>query len=616
MLDMTDEAAAGRDRTAAYAPISDYAIIGDCRTAALVSRTGSIDWLCTPHFAGPSVFAALLDTARGGHFAIRPRPRFTSTRRYWPGTNVLETVFTTDRGSVRLIDCMPIADENDYRVRLQPLRETLRVVEGLAGEVELEAIYAPRPDYARAKAPLTHRGALGWSCSVGSRLWLLHTDAAVTPSAAATELVGRFRLKPGERRRFSLTYTERDIATVAPLGPHADARLEATRRWWEAWHARCTYDGPYRDAVVRSALALKLLSYSLSGAIIAAPTTSLPEAVGGVRNWDYRYCWLRDAALTARVLLNVGLRAEGDSFLGWLLHATRPTWPQLCVLYDIYGEHAVAERTLAHLEGYRGSRPVRVGNGANRQHQWDVYGEVVQAAYEYVCHGGVLQRDECRLLIGLGRAVCSVWDQPDNGIWEVRGQLRHYTYSKFMCWLALDRLVRLSKRGVLPVPAHFEQVRRAIGETLEARGYSERHQSYTAVLDGDEVDVSLLLMAVYGYGKATDARLQNTCRRIERELARDELVYRYRPTVDGLPGHEGTFTIGSFWMVDYLARAGRHDDAVARFEALLARANDVGLYSEQFDADTGAALGNFPQGFSHVGLIAAALTLENTRRRR
>lgn len=608
------ERAAANALESAYPPIGDYAVIGDCRTAALISRDGAIDWLCLPHFSGPSVFAALLDRRRGGCFRVRPAQRFTSARRYWAGTNVLETEFTTDSGKARLIDCMPVLGTARYVSLLQPQREVLRVIEGIEGIVEFEVEYAPRPLYAELTPQLLARGRLGWSCTARDHMWMLHTDVALDMASAAT-LQGSCQVRAGERRYFSLTYSEDDIGTIAPVGHDADARVNATQRWWECWHANCNYVGPYRDAVVRSALTLKLLTYQLSGAIVAAPTSSLPETIGGVRNWDYRFCWLRDAALTSRALFDIGLFAEGNAFLGWLLHATRRRFRGLGVLYDVHGEHALNERTLSHLEGYRGSRPVRIGNAASRQQQWDVYGEVVQAAFEYVAHGGELQRDECRMLVRLGKTVCRVWREPDNGIWEVRGELRHYTYSKFMCWLALDRLITLAERGVLDVPAVFARERDAIGAVIETEGFSEAHGSYTDVLGGEAVDASLLLMAPYGYRDARAPRLQATCRRIERELARDGgLLYRYLPGIDDLPGHEGAFTIASFWLVDYLARAGRVEDATARFEDLLARANDLGLYGEELDPHTDAVLGNFPQGFSHVGLITAAVSLERARR--
>lgn len=596
-----------------YPPIGDYALIGDCRAAALVSCAGAIDWLCLPHFSGPSIFAAVLDRQRGGHFTVRPVGRYAVTRRYWPGTNVLETAFTTDNGTARLIDCMPILGGARRVSLLQPQRELLRVIEGLDGTVELEAVYMPRPLYAELTPQLLARGRLGWSCNALDHMWMLHTDITLEPSSDAT-LRGRWQSQPGARRYFSLTYAQDDMGTIVPVGRDAAARLNATKRWWEDWHEHCSYRGPYREAVIRSALTLKLLTYQLSGAIVAAPTASLPEEIGGTRNWDYRFCWLRDAALTSRALFDLGLYAEGDAFLGWLLHTVRRRFGSLGVLYDVHGEHALNERTLTHLEGYCSSRPVRIGNAANRQRQWDVYGEVIQAAFEYVVHGGTLQRDEQRLLIGLGKAVCRLWREPDNGIWEVRGALKHYTYSKFMCWLALDRLIQLTERGVLKCPGGFARERAAIDAAIEAQGYSETHGSYTAVLGGNEVDASLLLMAPYGYRDATDARLQNTCRRIERELTCDGgLLYRYRPGTDGLPGHEGAFTIASFWMIDYLARAGRIDDAVARFETLLTHANDLGLYAEEIEPDTNAALGNFPQAFSHVGLITAAISLERAR---
>jgi GH15 family glucan-1,4-alpha-glucosidase len=421
---------------------------------------------------------------------------------------------------------------------------------------------------------------------------------------------GTFRISAGNTRCVSLAYTRRDIAVVPTLGSDAIKRLEETCAWWQDWSDNCTLEGKYRDPIVRSALVLKLLSYSLSGAVVAAATTSLPEAVGGTRNWDYRYCWLRDAALIVQAFVDLGYRQEAEFFIEWLLHATRLSWPRLDVVYDVFGEVRLPERELGHLEGYRKSRPVRVGNGAHSQVQLDVYGSVIQAVYEYVERGGKLDLGEARCLAGFGRQVCKLWREPDDGIWEKRSGRVHHTYSKMMCWVALDRLLKLARMGKVRVPIEqFEHERDAIEDTVERRGFNVDLNSYVAELDGDMPDASLILAARCGYRPADHPRMVGTYDFIDRSLGINGMLYRYVPATDGLPGKEGTFGIASFWAVEYLARAGRIAEASERFERLLKRGNDLGLYAEEMDPETGAALGNFPQAFTHVGLITAAMAL-------
>lgn len=597
----------GRD--AAYPPIGDYAIIGDCRTAALVSREGALDWLCLPRFDAPAIFAALLDRRRGGTFAVRPTAPFQATRRYLDDTNVLETTFTTDRGRVRLRDLMPVASEDDKRRALRPDHAVLRVVEGLAGEVEVEVVCDPRPRYGAVTRSAEDRGPLGFWWTHGPEALVLRSEIPLRPDPHHAGVRGRARLGPGDRRVVALAYAHREPAVLPVLGDAAEQQLGETVRWWRGWVARCPYDGPYRGPVIRSALTLKLMTYAPSGAIVAAPTTSLPERIGGVRNWDYRYCWVRDASLTLRALLDLGYEDEARAFLAWTLHSTRLTWPELQVLYDVHGASRVPERELDHLEGYAGSRPVRVGNDAGRQLQLDVYGEVIDAVFEFVRRGGRLDRTTGRMLVGLGETVCRRWREPDEGIWEIRSGRRHHTYSKAMCWVALDRLIRLSQGGHLRAPVErFSRKRDAIRAEVERRGYNPRLGSYVSVLDGEELDASLLLLARYGWADPADPRLQATCARVHERLGAGGLLYRYLDP-DGLPPGEGAIGIASFWAVDCRCRQGDIAGAAAAFERLCGLANDVGLFAEEIDPDTGAQLGNFPQAFTHVGLIDAALTL-------
>jgi GH15 family glucan-1,4-alpha-glucosidase len=588
--------------------IGEYALIGNSRTAALVSTNGSVDWLCLPRFDSPSLFGALLDGG-AGHFSIRPSGRFDVRRRYLPDTTVLETTFTTPAGRVALRDAMTVDADRRSPV---PEHELLRELTGLDGEVDLVIEYAPRPDYATRSAGLDDRGRLGISSPVEGGLVTLRTDVRLDVTAGMAS--GRLRVQAGERHCLSLAFDRDAPAVLVDVGHLAGHRLDHTVRWWQSWAERCTYDGRYREVVVRSALTLKLLTYAPSGAIIAAPTTSLPEVIGGERNWDYRYCWLRDASFTIRALFDLGYALEGEAFFGWLLHATRLTHPELQVVYDVFGNTNLPEHELEHLDGYAGSRPVRIGNGACSQLQLDVYGEIVDAAVRYADRGGRFDADQRRMLVGLGDTVCRRWREPDEGIWEPRGGRRHHTHSKALAWVALDGLIRLHEAGRLHAPVdRFRREAAILRAQVERRGWNADAASYTQRLDDGsaEVDASLLTLPLYGFMPAADARMRSTVDRIRRDLASGPLVRRYRPEAgDGLSGAEGAFGICTFWLVEVLALAGEVDEATGLFEQALGYANDVGLWAEEIDVPSGEALGNFPQGLTHIGLINAALTLQ------
>lgn len=600
----------------AYPEISDYALIGDCRIAALVSYDGAIEWLCLPYFSGDSLFAAILDRHRGGHFSIRPVGPYTVTRRYISGTNVLETVFHTESGEIRLTDCVPILTDKRFTRELQPQREVLRSIEGVTGQVDIQVEFQPRPAYGQKRTILRDRGALGWASKFGNQIIYLRSSMSMQ-KANGDMLHGRTTVSAGDRIDFSLNYTQHSINVITPLGDESRERQQATMAWWRNWLESMDYTGNYREYIERSILTLKLLTYGLSGALIAGPSTSLPGKIGGVRNWDYRYCWIRDAALTLRSFIDLGFIAEGEAFLGWMLHATRRTWPKLRVAYDVYGETHLREREFRELEGYRGSLPIRIGNAAGEQHQLDVYGEVIAAAYEYTRRGGELDRSEVRLLKGFGRMIREFWRQPDQGIWEARDAPRHYTHSKLMCWVGLDRLLRMAESGIMQVDVDtLDAERRAVAEFIETRCFDSESGSFITAADCNEVDASILLLARHGFIEANDPRMRATYHRVQSVLGRGALLMRFPEGFDDfLPPGEGAFLITSFWAVEYLVLAGELDKARQRFETLLGYANDLGLYAEEADPENGMALGNFPQAFSHTGLINAALLLAEAERK-
>ena len=585
-----------------FPKIGDYAVIGDCRSAAMVSKHGSIDWLCWPRFDSPSIFAALLDRERGGHWSISPVGAYSVSRQYIPNTNILLTNFVTSTGHLVLSDLMPVRENTE----LVPDHEIVRQAECKSGEVEILVQLAPRGNYGHAAPKLEQRGHMGLRFCCGRGVYWLRGSVPLAHTENTAWL--RHKLRAGEKLLFSLSYTENAPAILPDLD-HIQHRISVCANWWKEWVAQMRYEGEFRDEVVRSALTLKLLIYVLSGAVVAAPTTSLPERIGGSLNWDYRYCWLRDASLTIRAMLELGYLDEAAQFLDWMLHATRLTQPQLRILYTVFGNSAPKEWESKTLRGYHNSAPVRIGNAARDQLQLDVYGEVIDAASQYTFHGGRLDREMQKVLVGFGNYVVKHWDEPDEGIWEPRNGRANHTHSRLMCWTALDRLVSLAERGKLK-GAHLEEYKRnrdAIQKQICARAWNERLQSYVSVLDGEDLDASLLLLSWYGFEKADSPRMQATYKAIRKNLGtKTGLLYRYRANPP-----EGTFAICSFWEAEYLALGGgKSDECRQLMKSLFRYRNDLGLYGEEIDAETGDALGNFPQAFTHIGLIGAALSLD------
>jgi len=590
-----------------FPAIGDYAIIGDCRAAALVSKHGSIDWLCWPRFDSPSVFAALLDRQRGGLWKISPCGSYSATRAYVPNSNVLETRFTTASGEAILTDLMPVRENS----ALVPDHEIIRRLRCESGELQVEVAFAPKPSYGEQSASLQQVGKLGLRMTSGNGVYWLRSSVPlqINGDGAAFAIT---MLHAGEDLLFSFSYSQNAPCVLPPLEvlPH---RIEICVKWWQDWAAKAQYDGEFLDEVIRSALALKLLCFSISGAIVAAPTTSLPERIGGSLNWDYRYCWLRDASLTIRALLELGYWEEATHFLDWMLHATRLTQPELRIVYTVFGNKAPAERESKILRGYKGSSPVRIGNAARDQLQLDVYGEVIDAAAQFAFRGGYLDREMQKVLVGFGDYVVKHWSLPDEGIWEPRNGRRHHTHSRLLCWTALDRLMTLCDEGKLRGVNvnEYKKHRDAIRDQIVRRSWNEKMQSYVSELGGDRFDASLLLISWYGFEKPDSPRMQSTYRAIRRQLGTaDGLLYRY-----DTHGQEGTFAICSFWEAEFLALGGgTTQEASDLVRSLLKYQNDLGLYGEEVDPETGEALGNFPQAFTHVGLIGAALSLSQRQK--
>jgi len=585
--------------------IEDYALIGDMHTAALVGIDGSIDWLCLPRFDSAACLASLLGTEKNGRWRIAPAGKIVAaTRRYRPSTLILETDFETAEGVVRVIDCMP---ERVSHPRI------VRVVQGVRGTVPVSVRFNPRFDYGKTAPWIKAEGRVV-SAGAGPEAVELRADAPITTREHGIEAA--FSVREGERLCFVLAWHRSWEAAPPPIDP-----LEAVREtdaWWRAWSGRSTYQGAWKEEVERSLITLKALTYAPTGGIVAAATTSLPEFLGGVRNWDYRFCWIRDAALALDALMAAGYVAEATQWRDWVIRAVAGDPEDLQIMYGIGGERRLDEYVLDWLPGYEGSAPVRVGNAASGQRQLDVYGELVDAIYRARRHGMAPVPEGLEPTLGLAQWLDAHWREPDDGIWEVRGPRRQFVHSKVMAWVAADRMMKMAQESGFALPLErLRRMRDDIHDEVCRKGYDAERNTFTQYYGSTQLDAALLLIPQVGFLPATDPRVVGTVEAIQRELVRDGFVMRYIPdkdAADGLPPGEGAFLACSFWLVTDLAMLGRVDEARALFDRLLALRNDLGIFSEEYDQQHQRLIGNFPQAFTHLALIASAVALAEAAR--
>ena len=585
-------------------PIEDYGLIGNMLSAALVARDGSIDWLCLPHFDSPACFAALLGDESHGRWLLAPgQPDAPATRRYLPDTAVLETRHTTATGAVRVYDFMPLSDSDERA-------DVVRIVRGESGSVEMQMELTLRFNYGQA-VPWVRRRDYGLSAIAGPDAVELHT--AVPLEGRDMKSVASFTVQEGQTVPFTLSY-HRSHRTPHFV-PDRMESMDRTIAWWQEWAKRCRWENGSamrRDAVVRSLITLKLLTFQPTGGIVAAPTTSLPEQLGGSRNWDYRHCWLRDSALTLYALLNAGYREEAEAWRQWLLRAAAGHPSQIQIMYGIAGERWLPEHEIGWLPGYEGSAPVRIGNGAAGQMQLDVYGELVETLHAGRMADLAPLAEAWRMQKVLLKPLEQLWNQPDHGIWEMRGARRAFTHSRLMCWVALDRTIKSCERFGLEGPVEcWRKLSETIRRDICTHGYDARRNTFVQYYGGTALDASLLLIPQVGFLPPGDARVAGTIAAIEQDLLREGLLLRYSTehSDDGLPGDEGVFLACSFWLADAYIMQGRIDDAERLFEHLLALRNDLGLLAEEYDVVRKRLVGNFPQGFSHIGLVNTAYNL-------
>jgi GH15 family glucan-1,4-alpha-glucosidase len=595
--------------TSGYLPIADHGLIGDLRSVALVGTNGTVDWYCSSCFDSPSVFASILDADRGGSFELAADAPAKTKQFYFPDTNVLITRFFTEDGVGEVQDFMPITGDPSEAGRHRLIRRTMCV----RGVIPFRARVAPRFDYARR--PHTVRQHAGQVIFESSDLALALT-ATVPVEHEGQDATASFKLLEGESAVFALDHVGDDIAPRSCPQAEAEQQFTDTVAFWRRWLSASRYRGRWRETVHRSALTLKLLNYAPTGAIVAAPTTSLPEQVGGERNWDYRYLWIRDAAFCVYALLRLGFAGEAEAFMGFL--AERVTRREgsaegpLQIMYGIDGRTSLPEDELTHLEGYERSAPVRIGNAAAGQLQLDIYGALIDSVYLYDKWGQPISSDHWYGICVLVNWVCDNWDQPDEGIWETRGGRKNFLYSRLMCWVAIERAMRMARHRGLPADlVRWGQVRDAIYQQIMQRGWSPTRRAFIQHYGDDVLDASVLMMPLAKFISPTDPKWLATLDALTADLVSDSLVYRYDPDAspDGLRGSEGTFSICSFWYVEALTRSGRIDEARLAFEKMLTYANHLGLYAEQISR-TGEQQGNFPQAFTHLALISAAFNLD------
>lgn len=602
--------------SAAYRPISDYALIGNTHSAALVASDGSIDWCCLPHFDSGAVFCRLLDAGKGGFMRVAPTGDYHVSRRYSDGTAVVETEFTAAGGRLRLTDFMHSQRIAHSRLGVEDPRchRLLRLVEGMAGQVEIELVFRPTFDFAQRPALLALKPE-GVFAQDGHEHLLLRAEPAAAFELRGDAAVARLRLAPGDRVWIVLSYGDAQTGDAALHVADPGRLLAETCRHWREWEGMCSYEGPYRAQVRLSARVLKMLTFGPTGALVAAPTTSLPERIGGVRNWDYRFCWLRDAALVLHALMAIGLHEAAMDFFHWLDGLCDGECEDLQIMYRLDGSAQLAELELRHLAGYRGSAPVRIGNAAAGQKQLDVFGHVLDSALVCLAEMKTPIRHGLKLVLRhLADQAAAHWREPDHGFWEMRCEPRHFLSSKLMCWTALDRAVRLAAAGKIEgdVP-RWRREREAVRDAILDHGWDGKAGAFTQVLGVAGLDASALMMPLVGFLPATDERMRSTVEAIRRRLTAHGLVYRYLGD-DGVPGGEATFAFCSYWLVDNLALQGRLGEACELFEQVGSFASDLGLLSEQIEPASRLLLGNYPQGFTHLGLIHSALTIERMQR--
>ena len=600
-------------------PIESCGVIGDLHTVALVAMDGTIDWCCLPQFDSPSVFGELLDMEKGGYFKLAPEESGTNRQMYMPETNVLLTRFLRDEGVGEVLDFMPVQNDRS-RASETVMHEIVRIARAVRGAVRFRLECLPAFDYAHAqhKAEIVDGGVLFDAGKyrmllLGPGKWEIENGKAVL----------QFTLQPTETAEFALRYVVKKDDPGLKKPVEGNRLMNETLAFWRSWLSHCQYEGRWRENVLRSALTLKLLTHRPTGAIVAAPTCSLPEEIGGVRNWDYRYTWVRDGAFTVYSLIRLGFTEEATAFIEWLSQRIREeagSQGPLNTMYSIDGESDLTEKTLDHLKGYCNSRPVRIGNAASKQLQLDIYGEMMDAIYLYDKHVSGISYDLWRRIHGVLLWVADNWSQPDDGLWEVRSERQHFVYSRLQCWVALDRGLRLATARSLPLDrVKLGTERDKIFASIMKDGWDPKQKSFVQSYESKVMDASNLMMPIVMFIAPKDPRMLSTLDRTIQTLVSDSLVHRYSlegdlATKDGLTGHEGTFSMCTFWLVDALARAERLDDARFIFEKMLTYGNHLGLYSEEI-GPTGSALGNFPQAFTHLGLISAALHLDEKLRR-